>query len=158
MGKHLLARDTVNGAEGKIFITRNGRNVEVAGMNNIETDIEIQSSEMKTIGSRVTQDKPTGVKQTGKGNIYYGSNLFKDMVLEYINTGVMPEFDIQITNNDPAASIGRQVAAYYGCHLTGNIPLSILNSEDAMMRYDFTFVWTRVSVLEAFTEPTSYGG
>ena len=31
---YLLAKDTVNGAEGKIFITRNGKNIEIAGMRN----------------------------------------------------------------------------------------------------------------------------
>ena len=34
---YLLARDTVNGAEGTVFVTRNGQNVEVVGMKNIQT-------------------------------------------------------------------------------------------------------------------------
>ena len=47
------------------------------------------------------------------------------MLLQYVNTGVMPSFDIQITNNDPTTSVGQQSMAYYGCVLTGSIPLSI---------------------------------
>ena len=43
---YLLARDTVNGAEGKIFVTRDGRNIEVCGMKNIQTNAEIQSNDM----------------------------------------------------------------------------------------------------------------
>ena len=35
---YLLAKDTLNGAEGKIFITVNGRNIEVACMKNIQTN------------------------------------------------------------------------------------------------------------------------
>lgn len=70
-------------------------------MKNITTNAEIQSNDMRVIGTRSIQNKNNGVKQTGTGNIYYGSNLFTDMVLEYINTGVMPQFDIQITNSDP---------------------------------------------------------
>ena len=42
----LLAQDTVSGAEGKVFITRDGKNVEVAGMKNITTNAEIQSNDM----------------------------------------------------------------------------------------------------------------
>lgn len=38
-----LAKDTVNGAEGKIFITQNGKNMEIAGMRNIRTNAEIQT-------------------------------------------------------------------------------------------------------------------
>ena len=149
---YLLAKDTVNGAAGKIFITVDGRNIEVACMRNITTNAEIQS-----IGTKKIQDKQNGAKQTGTGNIYYGSNIFTDMVLDYVNKGITREFDIQITNSDPAASIGSQVMAYYGCHLTGTIPLSILNDEEAMLNYDFNFAWTRVAQLQAFSDPAQLG-
>lgn len=154
---YLLAKDTVNGAEGSVYITQNGRSVEVACMRNIQANAEIQSQDMRVIGTRTIQGKRNGVKLTGKGNIYYGSNIFTDMVLQYINTGEMPEFDIQITNMDPTTSVGSQVMAYYGCTLTGTIPLSILNDEETMMNYDFEFAYTRVARLEAFTAPAALG-
>ncbi len=154
---YLLARDTVNGAEGKIFVTVNGKNIEVACMKNITTQAELQNTDMRVIGTRVIQDKPNGVKQTGSGNIYYGTNLFTDMVLEYINTGKMPEFDIQIANDDESTTLGSQVMGYYGCHLTGTIPLSILNDEEAMLAYDFNFVYSRVARLSKFNEPAQLG-
>lgn len=154
---YLLAKDTVNGAEGKIVVTIDGRNVEVACMRNITTNAEIQSNDMRVIGTRKVQNKNNGAKLTGTGNIYYGTNLFTDMVLQYINTGVMPEFSIQITNNDPTTSIGSQVMAYYGCTLTGTVPLSILNDEEAMLNYDFNFAWTDVARLQAFNDPARLG-
>lgn len=154
---YLLAKDTLNGAEGNVTVTMNGTVYEVAGMKNIQADAEIQSSDMRVIGTRKIQDKPNGVKQTGTGNIYYGTNLWTDMVLQYINTGVMPEFNINITNNDPTTTVGSQVMAYYGCHLTGKIPLSILNDEEAMLNYDFNFVYTDVARLQAFNSPTQLG-
>lgn len=153
----LLARDTLNGAEGKIIITVDGRNIDIAGMKNITTNAEIQSNDMRVVGTRTIQNKNNGVKQTGKGNIYYGSNIFTDMVLQYIQTGVMPEFDIQITNNDPTTTIGSQIMAYYGCTLTGTIPLSILDDEEAMLNYDFEFAFTRVARLKSFNEPSQLG-
>ena len=153
----LLSRDTVNGAEGKIIVTVNGKQTEIAGMRNITANAEIQGQDMRVIGTRVIQNKPNGAKQTGTGNIYYGSNIFLDMVLEYINTGHMPEFDIQISNTDPTTSIGSQVMAFYGCQLTCTIPLSVLNNEESMLNYDFNFTFTRVARLASFTEPSSYG-
>lgn len=154
---YLLAKDTVNGAEGKIVVTIDGRNIEVACMRNITTNAEIQSNDMRVIGTRKVQNKNNGAKLTGTGNIYYGTNLFTDMVLQYINTGVMPEFSIQITNSDPTTSIGSQVMAYYGCTLTGTVPLSILNNEEAMLNYDFNFAWTDVARLQAFSDPAKLG-
>ncbi len=155
---YLLAKDTVNGAEGKVFVTRNGKQIEVAGMMNITTYAEIQGKEMRVVGTRTIQNKANGAKQTGKGNIYYGTSLWTDMVLEYINTGNMPQFDLQVTNDDPSSSVGSQSIAYYGCELTGSIPLSILDSEEAMLNYEFNFTYTRVAKLRSFNEPASYGG
>lgn len=158
MGKYLLAKDTVNGAEGKVFVTKDGKQIEVAGMMNITTYAEIQGKEMRVVGTRTIQNKANGAKQTGKGNIYYGTSLWTDMVLEYINTGNMPQFDLQVTNDDPSSSVGSQSIAYYGCELTGSIPLSILDSEEAMLNYEFNFTYTRVAKLRGFNEPASYGG
>lgn len=154
---YLLAKDTVNGAEGSVVITQNGVNTVVAGMRNIKTNAEIQSSDMRVIGTRIIQNKSNGAKLTGTGNIYYGSPIFTSMVLQYIQTGVMPQFDIQITNSDPTTSVGSQVMAYYGCTLTGTIPLSILNDEEAMLNYDFNFAYTSVAQLSSFTSPATLG-
>ena len=154
---YLLAKDTLNGAEGSVVVTIDGRNYVVAGMRNIQANAEIQSNDMRVIGTRTIQDKPNGAKLTGTGNIYYGSNLWTDMVLQYIQTGVMQEFDIQLTNNDPTTSVGSQVMAYYGCHLTGTIPLSILNDEEAMLNYDFNFAYTRLARLQSFNDPAELG-
>ena len=142
---YLMAQDTLNGAEGKITITRNGRILEAAGMRNIKTIAGIQTSDMKTIGTR---------------NVYFGSNgsnLFTDMVLNYIENGVQDMFDITITNQDPTSSVGAQVMGYYGCVLTGDIPLSILDDEEAMLSYDFNFSYTSVKRLEAFNDPANLG-
>ena len=66
----LLSRDTVNGAEGKIIVTVDGKQTEIAGMRNITTNAEIQGQDMRVIGTRIIQNKPNGAKQSGTGNIY----------------------------------------------------------------------------------------
>lgn len=112
---------------------------------------------MRTIGTRKIQSKPNGANLTGTGNIYYGSNIFTDIVLEYIKTGKMTPFNIQITNTDPSTTLGSQVMAYYNCTLTGEIPLSVLDSEEAMLNYDFEFAYTDVERLQAFNDPAKLG-
>lgn len=156
--RFLLARDTVNGAEGQIFITSDGKNIEVAGMRNLRTVAGIQDADMKVIGTRRVQKKVNGVALTGTANIYYGTPLFTKMVMDYIKTGVMAPFDIQVINNDPATSIGSQNMVYTGCRLTGDIPLSILDNEEAMLNFDFNFTIEDVSMLESFKDPNQYGG
>ena len=63
---YLLAKDTVNGAEGRVYITRGGKSVEVAGMRNIRAGATVQSSDMKVIGTRTIQSKNNGAKLAGR--------------------------------------------------------------------------------------------
>lgn len=154
---YLLARDTVNGAEGTVVITQNGNHITVANMKNIKANADIQSEDMRVIGTRVIQTKTNGAKLTGTANVYYGSDMFRDMARQYINTGVMPPFDIQITNNDKSTTLGSEVSAYYGCTLTGTIPLAILDDEEAMLNYDFNFAYTSTAKLKSFNEPAQLG-
>ena len=157
MAQHLLAPDTLNGASGSIVVNVNGRNQVVAGMRNIQITGDIEAEEMRVIGTKKVQQKQNGVTLAGSGNIYYGTNLFTDMVLDYINNGITTEFSIQVTNEDPPTSVGRQTIAVYGSTLTGEIPIAILDSEEAMLNYDFEFTYSSIERLEAFTEPTRYG-
>ena len=154
---YLLARDTVNGAEGSVFVTVNGKNVQVAGMKNVRLDAELQSQDMRVIGTRSIQTKNNGVKQSGTGTIYYGDDLFRDMILEYIQTGNMRQFDIQLTNSDPTTTLGSQTIVAYGCTLTGTIPLAILDDEESMLNYDFSFSYTSVAKVGSFTTPSNFG-
>lgn len=157
MAQHLLAPDTLNGASGSIVVNVGGKNQVVAGMRNIQITGEIEAEEMRVIGTKKVQQKQNGVTLAGSGNIYYGTNLFTDMVLDYINNGITTEFSIQVTNNDPATSVGTQTIAVYGCTLTGEIPIAILDSEEAMLNYDFEFTYSSIERLQAFNEPTRFG-
>lgn len=45
----------------------------------------------------------------------------RKMWLEYKNTGKLPTFDIQVTNEDPGASIGRQTIILKDCLSKGGV-------------------------------------
>lgn len=156
--QYLLARDTVAGMEGTAVMTDSaGKNHVLFQLTKIKTVADIKSTEMKVVGTRVIQDKAAGAKQTGTATLYYGSQYFTAMVLEYLHTGVMPYFDIQITNNDPTNTIGQQVMAYYGCKITSEIPLSMLDADSQMLTLDISFTYTDVQMLQSFTDPAQLG-
>lgn len=153
----LLGRDTVHGAAGKAFITRNGQIKELFGAKKVQTQGEVSGTDMKVIGTKKVQNKPGSVKQTGTGTVYYGTSLFVEMLEEYINTGSMPYFDMQVTNDDQASSVGVQTIAYYNCQLTGNVPLSVLDADADMLTFDFSFTFETFKTLSKFHDPSELG-
>lgn len=156
--EYLLGQDTVNGAEGTATMTdSSGRNRTLFGLKNFKAVADIQGNDMKVVGTRKIQNKAAGAKMTATAQIYYGTPYFLDMVLEYIHTGVMPRFDVQVINNDPTTTVGRQVMAYYGCQLTSEVPLSILDADVSMLTLDISFTYSDVQKLEGFTDPAQLG-
>ncbi len=153
----LLERDTLNGAAGKAVIIQNGQVKDLFGAKSVKTKAEISSSDMKVIGTKKAQQKPGSVKQTGTMTIYYGTPLFLDMLAQYIRTGVMPYFNLQVTNDDPTTTVGVQTVAYYNCKLTGTIPLSVLDAEADMLTVEVSFSYEDFEPLSSFHDPADTG-
>ena len=104
-----------------------------------------------------SQQKPGAVKLTGTMTVYYGTPLFLDMVAQYIRTGVMPYFNLQVTNDDPTTTVGTQTVAYYNCKLTGTIPLSVLDADADMLTMDVGFTYEDFEPLSSFHAPAGTG-
>ena len=153
----LLERDTLNGAAGKAVIIQDGQVKDLFGAKNVKTQAEISSSDMKVIGTKKAQQKPGSVKQTGTMTVYYGTPLFLEMLAQYVRTGVMPYFNLQVTNDDPTTTVGVQTVAYYDCKLTGTIPLSVLDAEADMLTMDVSFSYEGFEPLSSFHDPAATG-
>lgn len=154
---YLLERDTLNGAAGKAVLIRDGQVQELFGAKNVKTQAEISSTDMKVIGTKKAQQKPGSVKQSGTMTVYYGTPLFLDMLAQYIRSGIMPYFNLQITNDDPTTTVGVQTVVYYNCKLSGTIPLSVLDAEADMLTMDISFTYEDFEILSAFHDPAETG-
>lgn len=152
----LLERDALNGKTGKGFITINGRNQELFSLKNFNSDAEFQESDFKVVGTTLVQKKTTGVSLTGSMTIYYGTPMFLDMVQTYLKTGNLPYFTLQITNDDPASSVGTQTVALYNVKLS-KVPVAMLDADSEWLEEEVTFSYTNLEVLNAFHAPTQLG-
>ena len=152
----LLERDALNGKQGKAFLTLNGVNNELFSIKKFQTDYEFQKTDFKVVGTTTVQQKTTGVKKTGTMTIYYGTPLFVQMAQEYEKNGKVLYFDMQVENDDPSTSVGKQTIAYYGCSLD-KIPLSMLDADAEFLEEEVGFSFTSFEVLEAFTAPAQLG-
>lgn len=152
----LLEKDALNGKQGKAIATINGQNQELFGAKKVQTDAEFQESDFKVIGTTQVQTKTTGVKMTGTMTIYYGTPLFIKMVQDYKKTGKMTFFNLQVENNDPSTSVGKQTVVYYNCKLS-KIPLSILDADADFLEEEVGFSYTDVEVLDWFHDPSTLG-
>ena len=153
---YLLERDALNGKEGKGFMTVDGRNVELFQLKKFQTDADFQEADFKVVGTRLVQKKTTGISLTGSMTIYYGTPEFVKLVENYLKTGTLPYFTLQITNDDPATTVGVQTIAFYNVKLQ-KVPLSILDADAEFLTEDVSFSFTSFEVLNAFSAPQQLG-
>lgn len=153
----LLERDTLSGKLGTATVTMDGKVHELFRAREIKVVADIQTKEMKALGTTRIQPKNIGVRQTGSGVLYFGSDLLTQMALDYMETGKVTYFDLQVTNSDPTATVGEQTMVYYGCKLSGEVLLSILDVDNDMLEQPFTFSYTSAKKLASFSAESDYG-
>lgn len=137
----LNVQDTLNGNEGKGFITLNGKTRELFELTKIEANIELIVSERKILGNRMTQNKVTGAKGTGSITMYFNNAELLKEVQNYLKTGKYPEISIQAYNDDPSSSVGRQEVVLRNVIINKLLAVKIdTDSEDGITQEsDFTF-------------------
>ncbi|MED3551017.1 phage tail tube protein [Cytobacillus praedii] len=150
----LQARDAISGQEGRAYATINGNVEEMFYVKTLEATVEKQKSEMKALGRRGTQHKATGWNGTGSMTIYYVTTRFRQLMLDYIKTGKDVYFDIQIVNEDPTSSIGRQTVVLKNVNLD-NVIMAKVDTESEFLEEETNFTFDDVDILESFAAPTN---
>jgi hypothetical protein len=73
---------------------------------------------------------------------------------DFINTGVMPTFTIQTSNEDPATSIGRSTKIYHDCVLDSELLLSMFDAEGGFVEQTIEGYCDSFSRAEQYTNPS----
>lgn len=128
-GQIMNKNDAPSAKQAECFITIGNRRYNVLSAKNFEAKVNIQTGEVKSIGRLMTAHKAIGMEGSFTMTVYKCSSLFVDIVTEFKKTGVLPTFDIQVTNEDPATSIGRDTKIYTGCQLDGDVLFSMFDGD-----------------------------
>lgn len=115
------ALDAVAGSQASAYITLNGNRYCFMQLKSFESTMDINTIEVPILGKPGKGNKPAGWTGSWKGTAYYNQSIMREMLLEYKRTGKLDPFDIQVTNEDATASVGRQVIILKGCVTKGGI-------------------------------------
>ena len=140
MGNIMHARDTISASLAECFVTIDGNRYNFMQAINLEANFEKNKTEVPILGKTGKGNKSTGWKGSGSATFHYNTSIFRELMYEYKNTGKDIYFDIQVTNEDPTSTVGRQTVILKDCNLDGGI----LTKFDADAEYldedmDFTF-------------------
>lgn len=136
----MKAKDTVSAKLAECFVTIGKNRYNFMQCINLEAKFEKTKTEVPILGKTGSGNKSTGWKGTGSATFHYNTSIFREMMLKYKDTGEDIYFEIQVSNEDPTSSAGRQTMVFVDCNIDGGI----LAKFDADAEYldedmDFTF-------------------
>jgi len=134
------ARDAIHGAQGVAWVTIEGNRYKFAQLINLEARMDKTKTQVPIMGRTGKGNKATGWEGTGSATFHYNTSIFRKLLKRYKDTGEDVYFDIQLTNEDGSAKVGRQTTILKDCNLDGGIIASLDADADYLEdSVDFTF-------------------
>lgn len=122
----------------EVFVTVEDKRYKMLMCKDFKAETEISTQDVPRMGSTIVGKKATSATISFTMTIYKCTEIFDDIVDKFISTGVMPTFDIQVSNEDPSTSIGRTSKVYNDCTLDGNVLMSLAGSEDDFIEQEIS--------------------
>ena len=139
--------------EATCYVTIDGKRKAMLNAKNFEAKANIKTKEVPLLGKRIKGRKPAGMELPFKMTIYKCTEMFDEVVEQYKNTGVLPRFEIQVTNHDSSTSIGASSKTYTGCTLDGDVLLSMYNAEGDFIEQEINGYASNFARPNKYTEP-----
>ena len=151
MGVTMNAWDALSAGLAECYVTIDGRRYRFMQAINLEASIEKKKMQVPVLGRMGRGNKGVGWSGSGKATFHYNSSLFRVLLYRFKESGEDMYFDIQITNEDPVSSVGRQTVILKDCNLDGGV-LAKFSAEDEYLEEELRFTFEDFEIPEKFTE------
>lgn len=151
---YMKASDAISGKEGSLYATIDGKVIQVAECKSINAKITKNKSEFKALGYRGTQHKATGWSGSGTLTIHYASSRWSKMMIDYAKNGIDTYFKLQIINDDPASTIGKQTVTLMDVNFD-EAEIAKLDTDAEFLDQTMNFTFSDVEMPDEFKELNS---
>ena len=144
------AWDSLSAAKAECYVTIGTNRYNFMQALNLEAKLEKTKTEVPILGRTMKGNKAIGLKGTGSATFHFNTSIFREMLYEYQETGKDVYFDIQVTNEDPATSVGRQTVVLKGCNIDGGL-IAKFDADAEYLEDELDFTFESFEMPEKFT-------
>lgn len=145
----MKGKDAVSAKLAECFVTIGTNRYNFMQAINVEAKFEKTKSEVPILGKTGKGNKANGWKGTGKASFHYNTSIFRDLMQKYKDTGEDIYFEMQISNDDPMASVGRQTMILIDCNIDGGI-LAKFDADGEYLEENMEFTFEDFKMPESF--------
>lgn len=150
MTETMHAKDSIHGSQGEAFVTIEGNRYKFANVINLEARYEKTKTKVPIMGRVSKGNKATGGEGTGSATFHYNTSIFRELLYRYQETGEDVYFDIQVTNEDASAGVGRQTTILKDCNMDGGL-VALIDADAEYLEDSFDFTFERFEYPEKFS-------
>ena len=143
------SKDSLSAKLAECYVTIEGKRYNFMQAINLEANFEITKTEIPILGRTGMGNKATGWKGSGTATFHYNTSIFRELMLRFKKTGETVYFDIQITNEDPSSSVGRQTVTLVSCNIDGGI-LAKFDADGEYLDEEMDFTFEDFKIPEKF--------
>lgn len=145
----MKGKDAISAKLAECFVTIGTNRYNFMQAINFEAKFEKTKTEVPILGKTGSGNKSTGWKGTGSATFHYNTSIFRQMMLDFKNTGEDVYFEIQVTNEDPTSAAGRQTMVFVDCNIDGGI-LAKFDADGEYLDEDMDFTFEDFKMPESF--------
>lgn len=157
MGETMRVDDAPSAKLAEFYCTINGQRRHMLSGKKFEAKATPTLADVKALGMMITGKKPTGLEIKISCTIYKCSSMFDDIITSYKDTGIMPRFEVQVTSEDKATNIGADTKVYKDCIISGDVLLSMFDSDGSFIEQDIEAYAMDYEHPEKYTDPDYMG-
>lgn len=146
----MKAKDTISAALAECFVTIEGNRYNFMQMINFEGKFDKNKTKVPILGKTGKGNKGTGWEGTFSATLHYNQSIMRQLMLRYKETGEDVYFEIQITNEDPTSSAGRQTVTFIDCNIDGGV-LAKFDADGEYLDEDVEGTFEDFEMPETFT-------
>ena len=141
----------ISGGRGEVYVTweDTGERELFASIISLNADLKISTADVDCMGDPMKKKKELGYTIEGSLECHANTPMFAKAAMKFKNTGAMPRFTFQVTNDDKGAGIGRQTCILKHC-LLENLPLTKIDASEDIIKFSTDFS------AESFEYPETY--
>ena len=143
-------KDAISGSLGKCFITIGNNRYNFMQAISLEASMEKTKTEVPILGKTGKGNKATGWKGTGSAKFHFNTSIFRELLQNYAKTGEDMYFDIQIVNEDPTSSVGKQTIMLIGCNMDSGL-IAKFDADADYLEDEFDFTFEDWKLMDKFT-------
>lgn len=146
--------DAISGKSAKAYATINGRKEELFYAKSLEATIEKNKVDVPVLGKTNTPQRSAGWTGSGTMTVYYVTSVFRQLMRNYIKTGIDFWFELMVVNEQPGSTAGKQVTHLINCNLDSVIAARFDASSDDMLEEELPFTFSDYEIGEKFNTIT----